>query len=315
MFFVAIIAYLLCGRASRLKPKQHWAFTILIPLHQIICAFRLQNPHLSLSEMEPSCEIDHSSFVQSLTQKLQDCGRNPIEICQEEASGLVRHLKLSARELARLDKSYKQPHFHCTYGDYISQLCKDLKEESSKRFKVLQPSASDLLDKIVEKARICEDIEDPRATPVLDALEKRASELVTESVKVELELAKFAINAYVSRNKACHSKGLTAYWTGDNEFTGNAVDDDIAEIRNCFTENEVDLAGKWRSLLLYWREQNLVQYIFGSWKEAPKATNKGKLETENIPRRLANRSPGVQRAIESYKDCSSGASKAIPGSF
>lgn len=169
---------------------------------------------------------------------------------KKKLSELVRHLKLSARELARLDKSYKQLHFHCAYGDYASQLCKDLKEESSKRFKVLQPSASDLSDKIKEEeARICNDAEDPKVTPVLDALEERASELGTESVNVDVELAKFAINAYASRNKACHSKGLTAYWTGDNELTGNAVDDDIAEIRNCFTENEVDLAGKWRSLL------------------------------------------------------------------
>lgn len=199
----------------------------------------------------------------------------------------MRHLKLLAGELAILDKSYKQLHFHCTYGDYARQLCKDLKEDSSKRFKALQPSASDLSDKIKEEeARIRNDEEDLKATPVLDALEERASELGTESVKVDLKLAKLAINAYALRNKACHSKGLTAYWTGDNELTANAFHDDIAEIRNCFTENKVDLARKWRSLLLYWREQKLMQNEYGSWTEAPKDTNKRKVDPENIVWRI-----------------------------
>lgn len=234
--------------------------------------------------MEPSCEINHLSFVQSLTQKLQDCEGNPIEISQKEACQLVQHLKLLAGKLAGLDKSYQQLHFHCTYGDYASELCKDLKKDSSK---ALQPSASDLSDKIKEEeARIRNDVEDLKVTPVLDALKERASELGTESVKVDLELAKLAINAYALRNKACHSKGRMAYWTGDNDLTASAFHDDIAEIRNCFTENEVDLARKWRSLLLYWREQNLMQNPFGSWIEVPKDTNKRKVDPENIVRQI-----------------------------
>lgn len=236
--------------------------------------------------MEPGCGINHLSFVQSLKQKLQDCKGNPIEICHEEASGLVRHLELSAQELARLARKYKQLHFHCAYGDYASKLCKDLKLESSKRFKALQPSASSLSDKIKEEGRILTCEENPKDTPVLDALEERASELETKSVKVDLELAKFAINAYASRNQACHSKGLMAYRTGNNGLTRSAVDDDTAEMHKSFAENEVELAAKWRSLLLYWRERNLVLNEFGSWTEAPNNRNEGKDKSNKIGLRV-----------------------------
>lgn len=66
------------------------------------------------------------------------------------------------------------------------------------------------------------------------------------------------------RNKTCYSKKLTAYWTEDNELNANVFHENIVEIRNCFTENEVDLTKKWKSLLLYWQEQNLIQNKFGS---------------------------------------------------
>lgn len=136
-------------------------------------------------------------------------------------------------------------------------------------------------------------------TPVLDALDERASELKTNSVTVDLDLAKFALRAYSARNQACHSKGTLS---GDYDLKAAAIEDGLIKLPEIFSDKNT--VAMWTKILVYFRERKLVRNEFGSWTPVniPEHHKKG---TSN------DKSSEVQIVLPKYGDLSQAAKKKL----
>lgn len=193
-------------------------------------------------------------------QKLTDGEKRTIELSNEEASDLIKSLESFAREAVGIAEEYEKLKFHCAYGDYAAKICTDLKARPRKCAQLEFP-VNTLAEKITQEETILFNGRGPfYNTPVLDALDERASELKTNSVTVDLGLAKFAMRAYSARNQACHSKGLLS---GDCDLMAEAIEDGIRKLPSIISDENV--VAMWTKILVYFRERKLMRNEFGSW--------------------------------------------------
>lgn len=137
-------------------------------------------------------------------------------------------------------------------------------------------------------------------TPMLNALDERASELRTNSVIVDLGLVECAIEAFSARNQACNFKGTLA---GDCDLMAEAIEDGLVKLPNIFSDEK--MVAIWTKILVYFRERNLVKNEFGSWtalEVAPKNHKKG----------ISNdKSSEVEIVLPEYKDLSHAAKEKL----
>lgn len=109
--------------------------------------------------------------------------------------------------------------FHCAYDDYGAKICTDSKS-GPKKCAQLEPLVNALAEKITQEESIVLNGKGSfYNTPMLNALDERASELRTNSVIVDLGLAECAIEAFSARNQACNFKGALV---GDCDLMGGS---------------------------------------------------------------------------------------------
>lgn len=139
-----------------------------------------------------------------------------------EAFDIIKNLESFARDAVGTAEDDEKLQFHCAYGNYAAKLCTDLKAGPRKCAQLELP-VNILAEKITQEETIVLNVSGSfYNTPVLAKLDERASELKTNSVTVDLGLAKFAIRAYSARNQACYSKDLLS---GDCDRIAKAIED------------------------------------------------------------------------------------------
>lgn len=252
--------------------------------------FFLTAPSESLIVMDITTGIQY--WAEILKQKLIDGQKRTIELSTKEATDLIENLETAAQAHEKLK-------FHCAYGDYAAKICTDLKA-GPKKCAQLEPLVNVLAKKISQEESIILNVKGSfYNTPVLDALDERASELRTNSVTVDLDLAKFAIKAYSARNQACHSKGTLE---GDCDLMAETIEDGLLKLPNIFSDQTT--VAMWTRILVYFRERNLVRNEFGSWTavEVPK----------NYKKSISNdKSAEVEIGLPEYKDLSQAAKEKL----
>lgn len=259
--------------------------------------FFLTAPSESLIVMDITTGIQY--WAEILKQKLIDGQKRTIELSTKEATDLIENLESAARDAVRTAQAHEKLKFHCAYGDYAAKICTDLKAEP-KKCAQLEPIVNILAKKISQEESIILNGKGSfYNTPVLDALDERASELRTKSVTVDLDLAKFAIKAYSARNQACHSKGTLE---GDCDLMAETIEDGLLKLPNIFSDQTT--VAMWRRILVYFRERNLVSNELGSWTavEVPKNYKKG----------ISNdKSAEVEIVLPEYTDLSQAAKERL----
>lgn len=238
-------------------------------------------------------------WAEILKRKLIDGQKRAIALSTKEATDLIQNLESVARDAVRTAQAHEKLKFHCAYGDYAAKICTDLKA-GPKKCAQLEPLVNVLAEKITQEESIILNSKGSfHNTPVLDALDERASELRTNSVTVDIDLAKFAVKAYSARNQACHSKGTLA---GDCDLMAEAIEDGLVKLPNIFSDQK--MVAMWTRILVYFRERNLVKNEFGSWTavEVPKHCKKG----------ISNdKSAEVEIVLPEYKDLSQAAKEKL----
>lgn len=95
--------------------------------------------------------------------------------------------RLFAKDVARTAQAHEKLKFHCAYGDYAAKICTDLKAGPEKCAQ-LEPLVNVLAEKLTQEETIVLNGEGSfNNTPMLHALDERASELKTSSVTVDLD--------------------------------------------------------------------------------------------------------------------------------
>lgn len=138
--------------------------------------------------MDTTTSTQHWANI--LKQKLMHGEKRTIELSDEEATKLIDNLESFAKDAVRKAQANEKLKLYCAYGDYAAKICTDLNAGSEKCAQ-LEPLVNALAEKLTqEEAVILNGRGNFKDIILLDAVNERASELKTNPVTVNLDLAK-----------------------------------------------------------------------------------------------------------------------------
>jgi len=74
---------------------------------------------------------------------------------------------------------------------------------------------------------------------------------------MDVDTAKFAVDAYTARNHACHSKSQNLKIVEDWPRLGHQISQDLEELASVLPDGEVQHYEKWQRIICYFRDRHM----------------------------------------------------------
>ena len=159
----------------------------------------------------------------------------------------------------QLVEDLKQMNAHARLGDYAGRVFLDLKSLSNNR------SLSGRADEVVM------DLDGvdlhPKAHRNVRAAFGSAVDNLARIQHMDFDTAEFAVRAYSSRNKACHSESMQCKTAEAWSALGVQIQTDLTELTEILPAAELEKSDKWRKVIEYFRDRFLLQDSSGIWRK------------------------------------------------
>jgi hypothetical protein len=169
------------------------------------------------------------------------------------------------RELIEAKNELKVLNAHRRLGDYASKVYNDLKEHTTDQ--PLPKYATTLSRLFQQEAHTGSKGANGR---IMRAFEASVEYLAVEfDNNIDVDTAKFAVDAYSARNLAFHSKSMRLIAAADRPTLGHQISQDLEELASILPDGDGQHLDKWRRIICYFRDRHIVLGETGTWELRP----------------------------------------------